>query len=500
MIETIADFTKNLQVINCDENMDCDLMLIEKLPIRYNQKTMSPKIHQKIRTVTSIEVPCRRIKQNAARIILLFLTFCFTFTLTNCNSHPSTLSSLSIATPSPTSASTTPETTVSPIEQGEENQVISTPTLAPTATPGIIDQVVEDVSRNAGLDRIIVASLTGENIFSLIISILIVIAGSFVGWWLVNLLVRLAKYTPPSFDDQMIAIIQKQLKWLITLFLIQFTTARLTFLSPELIQWLGLFYYAIVIITIALIILKLIEYGLEGPLAKAATPEQRDILVTFFPLIYRLVQVAIVFTTLAIILQNFGFNLSALLALLGLGGLAVSLAAKETLADMISGFIILIDRPYQIGDRIRIDTMDDWGDVEDIGMRTTRIRTLDNRLVIVPNSVIGRNQVENYTYPDPSIRVEVSVGIGYGSDFKLVKETIEKAVLSVSGISDRENPFVELTEFGDSALIFRVRYWLKSYTDVQLQTTVNNAIYQALTDANIEMPYITYDVNLSYNN
>jgi small-conductance mechanosensitive channel len=434
--------------------------------------------------------------------LFLFLLVGFLIVMiSSCRGNPESLYAFSLQTPTSTSTLTPlPQMTTAPDEQSVDEQVISTPTLAPTATPGTIDYIVEDISEDTGLDDVYILGISGENLVDLLLSAAIVVVGSVVGWLLVNGIVRLAKLTPPGFDDQLLAVTQQQIKWLFTIVLLQFATARLDYLSPELKQWLDLVYFSLLVITMATLILKLVEYGLEGPLTRAATPEQRDLLITFFPLFYRLAQVGIVFASLAIILQNFGFNLSALLAILGLGGLAVSLAAKETLADMISGFIILIERPYQIGDRIKIETMDNWGDVESIGMRTTRIRTLDNRLVIVPNSVIGRNQVENYTYPDPSVRVEVLLGIGYGSDLDLVEKTIEKAVLSVPGILKGELPVVELTEFGDSAANYRVRYWLKSYNDVQLQTKVNKAVYQALTEANIEMPFITYDVNLSYKN
>ena len=434
-----------------------------------------------------------------ARIILFLLLGSALILVSGCQSNAEGLSAFSPATsPSTSTVTPSPQQTDVSEEQSVEEQIISTPTLAPTATPGTLDNVVESLSEKTGIDQVQVFNLNGNNLISLLISVGIVIGGSLLGWFLVNLIVRLAKFTPPGFDDQLLAITQKQFKWLLTIFLLRFATVRLDFLSPELKQWLDLFYFSIMVIIIATIILKLVEYGLEGPLTKAATPEQRNLLITFFPLIYRMAQVAIIFTSLAIILQNFGFNLSALLAILGLGGLAVSLAAKETLADMISGFIILIEHPYQIGDRIKIETMDTWGDVESIGMRTTRIRTVDNRLVIVPNSVIGRNQVENYTYPDPSYRVDIAVGIGYDSDLELVEKTIEEAVLSVPGLLEDKDPFVALDEFGDSALIYRVQYWLRSYNDIRLQTEVHKIIYRALTDANIEMPFITYDINLAY--
>jgi small-conductance mechanosensitive channel len=430
--------------------------------------------------------------------LFLFAGF-FIAALSSCQIDSGSLSAFSPQTATPTSTMTpAPLGAESLSPTPAEEQVISTPTLAPTATPGLLENEVKIISRQSGLDRVFILGLTGQDLLNILISVIIVVAGSFVGWLLVNLVVWLTQFTPTKWDEQLLAITKQHFKWLITMILLQHATARLDFLSPELKQWLGLAYYAILVIIIATIILKMIEFGLEGPLTRAATPEQRNILITFFPLFYRLAQVGIVFASLAIILQSFGFNLSALLAILGLGGLAVSLAAKETLADMINGFIILIEHPYQVGDRIKIESMDDWGDVESIGMRTTRIRTLDNRLVIVPNAVIGRSQVENFTYPDPSVRVDISVGIGYGSDLELVERTIEGAVLSVPGILHEKEPFIELSEFGDSAMIYRVRYWLKNYNDIRLQTEVKKAIYQALTEADVDMPFITYDVNVSY--
>jgi len=134
----------------------------------------------------------------------------------------------------------------------------------------------------------------------------------------------------------------------------------------------------------------------------------------------------------------------------------------------------------------------------DIGARTTQILTLDNRLVIVPNSIMGNSQVENYTSPDPSFRVDLSLGIAYGSDIDQALETIEVAILSVEGIMQDKPPLVDFLEFGDSAMLFRVIYWLDSYLDIRIRTKVNKAIVKALDEAGIEMPPTTYDVNLAY--
>jgi small-conductance mechanosensitive channel len=215
-------------------------------------------------------------------------------------------------------------------------------------------------------------------------------------------------------------------------------------------------------------------------------------------LLRRFFQITIFTAGIAIVLQNAGFNLTALFAVLGLGGLALSLSAKETLEDIINGFIILVDRPYQIGDRVKVENMDTWGDVEDVGTRTTKIRTLDNRLVVIPNSIMGNSQVENYTVGDPSYRVDLSLGIAYGSDIDLVIEIVEGAIKNVEGIKKDPPPQVDFIDFGESAMVFQVFYWLESYRDLRLRTSVNKAIVLALDESNIEMPYTTYDINLAY--
>jgi hypothetical protein len=103
-------------------------------------------------------------------------------------------------------------------------------------------------------------------------------------------------------------------------------------------------------------------------------------------LMTRLARILLAIVFMVLVLSYFGINVAALSAAVGLGGLAISLAARDTIADAIAGVIILLDRPFRIGDRIEIERANTWGDVTEIGLRTTRIRTRDNRLV-VPNSI-----------------------------------------------------------------------------------------------------------------
>jgi len=118
-------------------------------------------------------------------------------------------------------------------------------------------------------------------------------------------------------------------------------------------------------------------------------------------------------------------------AILGLCGLAFSIAAQATLADVIDGVLILVDKPFRVRHRIQLQDLQTWGDVISIGVRTTRIRTLDNRLVIVPNSRIGRSQIVNYSYPDDRYRLEVNFGVAHGTDIEAVRQLSVMAVRQV---------------------------------------------------------------------
>jgi small-conductance mechanosensitive channel len=229
----------------------------------------------------------------------------------------------------------------------------------------------------------------------------------------------------------------------------------------------------------------------------AAERDRGDELAPVITLLVRVGRVLVSIGGATVLLSHFGINVAALAALLGLGGLAFSLAARDTIADAIAGFIILVDRPFRIGDRIEIQGVGTWGDVTDIGLRTTRIRTRDNRMVIVPNSVIGANQVINYTYPDPRYRIETHVGIAYGTDVERARQVIITAVQQVEGVLPDKPVDALYNEMGDSAMIFRVRWWIESYIDTRrVIDRVHTALQYALDEAGIETPFPTQNVRL----
>jgi small-conductance mechanosensitive channel len=156
--------------------------------------------------------------------------------------------------------------------------------------------------------------------------------------------------------------------------------------------------------------------------------------------------------------------------------LVLALAARDILADIVSGAIILIDRL----------SINSWGDVVDIGIRSTRILTWDNRLVIVPNSQIGKNQVVNYSYPDPSVYDMTGIVTAYKNDLDQVGRLIADAVRSVDRMQKEHPVDVLLMEFTKNQMLWKIGWWLGSYRDnYPMRDRVNRAVIQVLKEAGL---------------
>ena len=157
----------------------------------------------------------------------------------------------------------------------------------------------------------------------------------------------------------------------------------------------------------------------------------------------------------------------------------------------------MADQPFREGDSVHIKELGTWGDVLDIGTRTTRIRTKDNRELIVPNSQIVKSQVVNYNYPDTRYRQQTDIGVAYGIDIERIRKAATDAVRGVKYVLDDEPVDVYFIEFGDSARRVRVRWWIATFhEDWPALDEVNVALESAFEKAGIELPYETYDLRV----
>jgi small-conductance mechanosensitive channel len=385
-----------------------------------------------------------------------------------------------------------------PTATGVLEGVIETRTPEPTATPGLIAEEVEKLARATGLYRRSFLGLSGTDWINLGASMLIVLVGYALGTLLIRgVLPKVVRRTSSAFDDRLLQAIGPDLRWLVVIFVASFATKRLTFLSVVAKTILADVYFVLGLVIAFHAIWRLNDLVGEWYRERAAEEDRHEQLDPVLVLLNRAARIVLVLVGLIILLSHFGVNVSALAAALGLGGLALSLAARDTIADAIAGFVILVDQPFRIGDRIEIQEVGTWGDVVDIGLRTTRIRTRDNRMVIVPNSTIGKNQVINYTFPDPRYRIQTHVGIGYGSDIEMATDIIINTVRQIEGVLPDKPVDALYIEMGDSAMVFRVRWWIESYADTRrMFDRVHRALQHALDEAGIECPFPTQTLNL----
>jgi MscS family membrane protein len=350
----------------------------------------------------------------------------------------------------------------------------------------------------AGLARTTFLGLSVASWLALVGSLLLVLIGYLVGTSLIRwALPRVVRRTPTEFDDRFLKAVGGDVRWLVVLLILYWATVRLTFVSAGLKTLLTDAYFVVGLFLAVRMIIRLIDLASAWSHERARAQGRGSQLEPLTLLLSRLGRVVVVIVGLSILLSFFGINVTAFMTVLGLGGLAISLAAKDTIADAIAGFIILVDRPFRIGDRIEIQELGTWGDVTDIGLRTTRIRTRDNRMVIVPNSVIGKNQVINYTYPDPPYRIETHIGIASDTDVETVRQLIADTVREVEGVLPDKPVDALYVEMGDAHMVFRVRWWLESYREKSRMTEkVHTALKHALNEAGIEYSEPTQTLSL----
>ncbi len=193
----------------------------------------------------------------------------------------------------------------------------------------------------------------------------------------------------------------------------------------------------------------------------------------------------IIFTVLAV-LDQFGVETTSLVALFGASALAVGLALQGTLSNVAAGVMLLLFRPFKVGQFI--DAGGSAGTVKSISLFTTHLDTGDNVHIIVPNSAIWGSAITNYSH-NPTRRVELTIGIGYGDDIEkaigVVRETIKADARS------RSDPeaVVEVANLGDSSVDLLIRVWCKSSDYSGLKWGLTRAIKEAFDREGVEIPY-----------
>src|SRR6185369_1656919 len=196
------------------------------------------------------------------------------------------------------------------------------------------------------------------------------------------------------------------------------------------------------------------------------------------------------------ILKHFNYDVFSVVAAPLKKKLAIGLAAKDTLAHMISGFTLMLDQPFRIGDRIQL-AGGQVGDVADIGLRSTKIKTLDNQLLIIPNSDLCNTMLTNQAFPDSRTKGRINIGVAYGSDVDQVKLLLTATAAEVAGVLTDPEPEAFFVSFGESALNMTLFFWVEKYgTMLAVTDKLNSLILKRFEENSIEIPFPTRTVKL----
>ena len=209
---------------------------------------------------------------------------------------------------------------------------------------------------------------------------------------------------------------------------------------------------------------------------------------TLFSFLGNISRYAILGFTILIVLNTFGVRTTSVVAVLGAAGLAIGLALQGTLSNVAAGVMIVLFRPFKLGDFVMVDGQ--MGTVKDITLNFIELSDLSNVQIIIPNANVWGNTITNYS-AYPTRRVEWVFGVGYGADLAQAEKIIRDAILSDPRAKTDPEPFIQVTNLGDFSVDFTVRVWCDSGDFWGFKTDMTRKVKEALDEGGIEIPFPT---------
>jgi MscS family membrane protein len=288
--------------------------------------------------------------------------------------------------------------------------------------------------------------------------VLAFVAAKLLDQFVFGQLKRLAKRTKTTFDDMAIQLTQGPVK--IVVFVVLLHVGLEVFAWPAWAQkFISNALKIIVAVSITYVAIKVVDLLMGLWKKRAESGDEKVLDLQLFPIISKSVKIFVVVVAVLVTTQNLGMNITGLLASVSIGGLALGLAAQDTLANLFGAVAIFADKPFRVGDRIQIDSID--GVVEDIGLRSTRVRNLDGHLVTIPNKTMGNATVTNIS-KRPNIKTIMNIGITYDTP----AEKVKRALALVDEVY-RQHPmtsdlWISFNKFESASLNILVIHWYNS--------------------------------------
>ena len=332
---------------------------------------------------------------------------------------------------------------------------------------------------------------------AILIIFLFVLLAKIVDIFISRIMKGLLAKTRITFDDKVLDIIHKPIFVSIMIFGLVLATDRLDFPSNiYFITLSGLKTIVIIIWSVAIArFMKLIIKAVSQDDSRFVLIQDRTL-----PLFNNLMVIIVVALALYLICLNWKIDMTAWMASAGILGLAVSFAAKDTLANLFSGVFIMADAPYKLGDFIILDS-GERGEVTHIGIRSTRLLTRDDVEITVPNAVMGNAKVTNEAGgPDERYRIRIKVGVSYGSDIDKVHAVLQEVAEKQPEVCRSPAPRVRFRGFGPSSLDHELLCWVeRPVMKGKAIHLLNTNVLKRFREEGIEIAFPRQDVYIKKN-
>jgi len=311
-------------------------------------------------------------------------------------------------------------------------------------------------------------------------------------WVFGKVIKKITAKTKTKLDDILVDMLEEPIVLIVTIIGVWIAIGRLNF-PDEANAWIGNVYMIMIVLTITWLLARLVDAIIKEFIVPLAAKTEGDLDDQIVPIIRKAIRAAIWIMGIIIALNNAGYNVGALLAGLGIGGIALAMAAKDTVANFFGGVTIFTDKPFTLNDRIKINGFD--GTITEIGIRSTRLKTLENRIVTIPNSKFTAGMVENVS-SEPHRKVVLKLGLVYETTADKIQSGMKALQEIVDGNENlEENTVISFTEFGDFSLGILFIYYITKGADIMgAQTAVNMEIKKRFEEFEIEMAFPTQTV------
>ena len=295
-------------------------------------------------------------------------------------------------------------------------------------------------------------------LFSLIYIFLAFYVSKFADYLTRVWLKKWSKRTETKFDDLLLELLNGPVK--VVLFVIFLRIGLDVFRWPDLVQKvLAKGFTIIVACSLTYMVLKFVDLLMGYWKHRATADADGTFDEQLFPIVRKTLKLFIIVVAALVTLTNIGIDVTAAIASLSIGGLAVGLAAQDTLANLFGAVAVFVDKPFRIGDRIQLDQVD--GTVESIGLRSTRVRNLNGHLITVPNKTMGNATITNISRR-PNIKTEMNIGITYDTPAEKVRRALKILEEVYRGHAMTSDLILSFNKFADSSLNILVVHWWNS--------------------------------------